>query len=1042
MFSPDQIPVPTPRHAAVRRTVLACALLLLLGLVAGAAGDARADGGDIASLSARTTLPAPGAHGDLEIRFGLPTTERENLSGDGRTYVQPRSLVKELTFDLPPGYLADPTTLPTCTDSQIRTGDGCPNETQVGLLDLKTPADPGFPGTDVDGDPVPYLPELHAIFNMTRGPDDAARFGVSFATGTAVLNIRAGLRDDGDYGVRATLSNIPSGVSFFEATATFWGVPGDPVHDDDRVATQDDLNANPFPYGPADAAAGTPRCIPPLGGVYVTCTRKSLPEPHRPFMVAPTRCGAIGPVGLTLRTYDAPGVVSTATTPTGDLGGDCGSLPFAPALRATPDTRAAGQPAGLAVDLAVPQDDAAGRATAHVRDVAVTLPEGMALSPSAADGLGACSDAQLGIGTRTGPACPDASKIGTATIETPLTDAPLTGSLHLGTQLSGDPESGRMYRVFLIARGSGVTVRLRGGIRADRRTGQLTASFEGNPQVPFDALALRFDGGPRAPLVTPTACGTKTTRATITSWAGQAVTSDSSFVVDQGCPTGAFAPGFDAGTLSSLAGAYAPFTTAVARGDGDQELAGIALDLPSGLLGDLGSVPVCPEDRAAAGTCGPESRVGSTTVRAGSGPRPFPLTGTVSLGGPYRGAPFSLSIAVPAKAGPLDLGLVVVRSPLVVDAASARVSAPVDPLPTIVGGVPLKLRSVAVTLDRPRFTFNATDCTPKVVAATVTGTGGAVVRPQARYQADGCARLKLAPSLKLGLSGRADLRKGRNPKLAAALGQTFGQAAMRSVRVTLPLVSSLEPENAKALCTPAQDAAGACPAASIVGRATARTRTLHEPVSGPVYFVEGTRRTAEGRVVKTLPKLLLKLRGDGVGLDLRADTAVDGRGRLVTTFGAVPDVPITDFRLEIDGGRNGILTTTADPCRTDRTATVRFDGHNGARTERSLTVSADDCGLRTFVNADARRARVQAFNVGAGRVAVSGRGIVATRRTIRGSRTATLTAALTATARRQVAAGRTVRLRLTTTFTPRAGRTLREVRTVTVPGARRASRSR
>ena len=78
--------------------------------------------------------------------------------------------------------------------------------------------------------------------------------------------------------------------------------------------------------------------------------------------------------------------------------------------------------------------------------------------------------------------------------------------------------------------------------------------------------------------------------------------------------------------------------------------------------------------------------------------------------------------------------------------------------------------------------------------------------------------------------------------------------------------SPLPPENAKALCTPAQDAAGACPAASIVGRASARTRALHEPIGGPIYFVEGTRTTASGKVVKTLPKLLLKLSGDGVSL--------------------------------------------------------------------------------------------------------------------------------------------------------------------------------
>ncbi|CAB4936369.1 unannotated protein [freshwater metagenome] len=595
-----------------------------------------------------------------------------------------------------------------------------------------------------------------------------------------------------------------------------------------------------------------------------------------------------------------------------------------------------------------------------------------------------------------------------------------------------------MYRVFLVARGSGITVRLKGAVRADPQTGQLTASFDDNPQLPFDALSLRFDGGPRAPLVNPTTCGTKTTRATITSWAGQTVTSDSSFVIDQGCPTGAFNPSFTAGTLSPLAGAYSPFTTTITRGDGEQELSQVALDLPSGLLGDLGSVPVCAEAQAAAGTCGAESRVGSTTVQAGSGPQPFSLPGTVSLGGPYKGAPFSLSIAVPAKAGPLDLGLVVVRAPLNVDAANGKVSTPVDPLPTIVGGVPLKLRSVSVTLDRRNFIFNATNCNAQSIGSTLTGTGGGVARPAVRYQADGCANLKLAPSLKLDLSGAKDLRKGGNPKLTADLGQTFGQASMRSVRVTLPLLSSLKPENAKALCTPAQDAAGACPAASIVGRASARTRALHEPIGGPIHFVEGTRTTASGKVVKTLPKLLLKLRGDGVSLDLRADTSVDATGRLVTTFPKVPDVPIEDFHLEIDGGRNGILTAVDDPCTADRRATVRFDGHNGARTERGLTVMTPGCGLRAAMNTSPTRVKFSYSNVGAGRLTVSGRGLRTTRRTIRSATSATVVAPLTASVRRRVAAGRTVRLRLTASFLPRgAKKTQKIIKTVAVRGVRK-----
>jgi len=1003
------------RHRTIRRVLV---LAIALATTGGAAQTATAADQGLTQFDVRPSQTAggqatAGARADTTVALEVANQQMDPNLGPGR---YPSELAKNVVADLPPGLLADPRGVPTCTPAQLEIANGpgteCPDAAQVGVVRLSsTTAYSATPEEDVKEYPV---------FNITRKGDQVARLGFPAVVGaSAVVYVDIRVRDEGDYGATATLANLPSGISFYRAEMDLWGAPGDPSHDARRSSCQ-----GVDGFGQSYAA-----------GSYLTGCSTPATDTTTGFMINPTRCDAALQGSGRADFYPRPGQFNTVASTPFSVDG-CGALAFAPSLSVAPESRAAGQPSGYAVDLRVPQNaERDGPATAHVRNVSVTLPEGTAISPSAANGLDACSDAQLGAGTRNPVSCPDASKIGSATIESPLLDGPLTGSIHLGTQLSSDPQSGQMYRLFLVARGSGITVRLKGAVRADPRTGQLTATFDDNPQLPFDALSLRFDGGPRAPLVNPTTCGTKTTRAAITSWAGQTVSSDSTFEIDQGCPSGAFNPSFTAGTLSPLAGAYSPFTTTIARGDGEQELSQIGLDLPPGLLGDLGSVPVCAEAQAAAGTCGAASRVGSTTVQAGSGPQPFSLPGTVSLGGPYKGAPFSLSIAVPAKAGPLDLGLVVVRSPLVVDAANAKVSAPADPLPTIVGGVPLKLRSVSITLDRQNFIFNATNCTPQAIGGTLTGTGGAVARPSVRYQADGCAKLKLQPSLKLGYSGKKDLKKGGNPKLTADLGQTFGQAAMKSVKVTLPLLSSLKPENAKALCTPAQDAAGACPAASIVGRASARTRALHEPIGGPIYFVEGTRRTASGTVVKTLPKLLLKLRGDGVSLDLRADTSVDSTGRLITTFPKVPDVPIQDFRLEIDGGKNGILTAVEDPCTADRGATVRFDGQNGARTERGLTVTAPQCGLRAAMNTSPTRVNVSYANVGAGRLTVSGRGVRTTRRTIRSATRATVVAPLTATLRRRVASGRTVRVRLTASFVPKGQKKAQKVtKTVAVRG--------
>jgi hypothetical protein len=453
----------------------------------------------------------------------------------------------------------------------------------------------------------------------------------------------------------------------------------------------------------------------------------------------------------------------------------------------------------------------------------------------------------------------------------------------------------------------------------------------------------------------------------------------------------------------------------------------------------LGKIPMCGDAQAAAGTCGAETRLGSTTVAVGTGTNPFPLRGTVSLAGPYKGAPYSLSIAVPAKAGPLDLGLVVVRSPLVIDANKGRASAPVDDLPQIIGGIPMHYRSVSVALDRPGFMFNATNCSAQTVVGTFTGAGGVVHRPGVRYQARDCDKLKLTPSLKISYSGKADLKKGRNPKLTADLGQTFGQAGLKRVRVTLPLISTLEPANAEALCTPAQAAARNCPEASIVGRASATTPALHEPLTGPVYFLEGTRRTASGKVVRTLPKLWLKLRGSGVDLDLRADSSTQkGTNRLIATFVDIPDAPIADFKLEIDGGRKGILEASLDPCTASRRADVRFDGQNGDRTIRSLNIAAPECGVRASMSGTPSQVRVAFTGIGAGKLSVSGQGLLKRTRTVKRSTRGTMTAKLTAATRRQIASGRTVKLRLKATFDPKAkGKTTTITRTVTIKGAKR-----
>ncbi len=1014
------------RRALARSLAVAA---LALAHSSGTAALAHADDSPVTGLQVTTSTATAGAHPDLRVKVdlaqGLYPTPEFFPPGD-RPY--PKQMPKRITVDLPPGMLADATNVPTCADREIMSSAGCADRTQVGVLRL-------WKANQYAWDPAVEAarPQEFPIFNMEREADEPVRLAAPVSNGgAAVVQFRVRLRDDGDYGATIDITNIPSAVLFYRAEVEAWGAPAAATHDHRRSSCS---------YSYADGGTGPDGTVDPEG--WGACApgqpdRREAPVdgPVLPFMVNPVRCDGPQEARLRAQFYDDPSTTWPASAAVGPFD-DCGALAFQPAVRVAPDTPHAGAPAGYAVGIDVPQDnDPAGRATAHVRDVSLTLPEGTAISPSAADGLGACSDEQLALGRHVAVGCPDSSKVGTVSISSPLVDAPLTGAVYLGTQRSQDPESGEMYRMFLVAEGSGVLVKLRGAIRADARTGRLTVTFAGNPEVPFDRLDVVLKGGPRAPLVNPTTCGTKTTTWTVTSWAGQRQSGESGFDVDASCPTGRFEPTFEGGTLASAAGAFSPFVMTVRREDADQELSGIAVDLPSGLLGALGSVPLCPDGAAAAGTCAPESRVGSTTVSAGSGPSPFSLGGRVYLAGPYKGAPFSLSIVVPAKAGPYDLGTVVVRSPLTVDAKRAKVAAPADPLPTIVGGVPLKIRMVHIALDRQGFTWNATNCTPSAVGATLTGTAGAVAQRASRYQATGCARLPLAPRLSLKLVGGArEMGKLRHPGLEADLSQAFGQSGLRRVEVALPPGLALDAKNASGswLCEPAQMAARSCPAGSIIGSARAQTPALHEPLTGPIHFVRG-ERIENGKVVKTLPKLYVKLDGEGVPLDLVADSAVRGK-QLVATFTEIPDAPISRFTMRIDPGpqAKAVLASNTDLCAAPRGARVRFDGQSGATRRSVVQLDAPDCPARPRVasaSAGGTSVTIRVAGIGPGTVTLSGKAIATARRTVRSASAVSVRAKLTRSVRRRVAK-RSTPISVRVRFVPR-GRGGAGARTMTV----------
>lgn len=942
------------------------AVLALAGPASASFGVAQFDG-TIAADAGGTPATQAASH-----PYAITTAIKLNLVDHPPDGPIADGAVKDVSVDLPVGLLGDPSATPVCPQPDLSIADiegaRCLDSAQVGVIRVQTGADP------TTGFDVP-------VYNSVPPISVPGQFGFN-VFGQATIRANAVVRST-DHGLTLDFRNIPQTLQVVGFTLTMWGVPADASHDPQRGGCL--IGSVPGPC-PSTAAA-------------------------KPYLTLPTRCSG-DPLTFHLRTrsWEHPDDVQTASfAPAGADGrpltlGGCDRVPFAPTATVQPTSRAANAPTGLLVDVHVPQDaNPAGLAQSHLRRAVVTLPSGVAVSAAAANGLSACAPAQIDLAGEGEPTCPDASKIGTVAIATPLLDAPLTGSVYLAA--SHDNPFNSLLAVYVSARGSGVTIKLAGRIDTDPDTGQVTATFDDAPQLPFSDFRLTFFGGAGAVLTLPPTCGTATTTATFTSWSGgPPVTTTDAFTVGAGVDGGAcaptlgalpFAPSLSAGTTDPAAGASTSFALTVARDDGQQELSRIAASLPAGLLAEIGSVPPCPEAAiAAAGGCPAASRIGTTTVAAGTGPRPFSLAGPVYLGGPYRGAPFSLAIVVRAIAGPLDLGTVVVRAALFVDPVTAAVRVDSDPLPTMLQGIPLRLRKVAVAIDRPGFMTNPTSCEPAQIRTQLGSLSGASAGPASRFQAAGCAALGYAPKLALTLGGRGQTTDGKPPSLAAHLAPRPGDANSRQVRVRLPLSLALDPDNADALCEPAEAAADRCPAASIVGDATARS-ILADPLTGPVYFVHGLRTDPKTRrQISTLPKLYIPLRADGVEIKLWASSDVVDE-HLVTTFDAIPDARIGAFDLNIHGGRHGILVIPdADLCKETQVTVADFRGHNGKAAGDEITMGTP-CRLGVVASSHTATAlKVTVGGLGAGRVTVSGAGLTTTRRTIRAATTATLSVPL------------------------------------------------
>jgi len=539
---------------------------------------------------------------------------------------------------------------------------------------------------------------------------------------------------------------------------------------------------------------------------------------------------------------------------------------------------------------------------------------------------------------------------------TPLIPGTLHGVLYIARQ--NENPFGSVLAAYVVVDDpiTGVLIKLAGRFTPNPVTGRMTAVFDENPQLPFSDLKLNFFGGPRAELTTPESCGTFTTSSALSPWSleGQGLEGEEhpaspfdDFQIESGCVNG-FAPAFTGGSTNLQAGAYTPFVASFSRQDTDQELGGLSVSLPPGLLADVGSVPLCPEAQANAGTCPESTQVG--TVRAGAGPGPNPLFvgGKAYLTGPYNGGPYGLSVVVPAIAGPFNFGLVVVRQSLRIDPLTAAVTDVSDPFPTILTptgadgqkiGIPIRLRRIDVSIDRPGFTFNPTNCGKLQVAGSITSTQGQSSKLATPFQVTNCATLKFAPKFAVSTSGKTSKANGASlaVKLTYPKASQGVEANIARVKVDLPKQLPSRLTTLQKACTAAQfDANPAgCPAASIIGHAKAVTPILPVPLEGPAYFV------SHGG--EAFPSLIMVLQGNGVTLDLVGTTFISKAGITSSTFKTVPDAPVGSFELTLPEGRYSALTALGDLCTTKLRMPTEFLAQNGATIHQSTPVGVTGC---------------------------------------------------------------------------------------------------
>jgi hypothetical protein len=859
--------------------------------------------------------------------------------------------LKDFTFEQILGFVGDPTAVPPCSTLDFLThpeSDAipqCADSSAIGIVRVTVGQENGI------------LEFESPLYNLEPAPGTAAKIG--FLVSSVPISIDIGLSEAPPYRIRATGQNVAQVLEFFSAEVVIWGVPADPGHDAKRG-----------------------RCVEEGG----TCPAD---VSSRPFLTLPRACEGPLATRWEVDSWENPGAWVSGEVLTHDEDGNprgmsgCGKLGFSPQIVAQPTNRFAESPSGLDIALNVEDDgltNPIGIADSEVKRAVITLPEGMTLNPSQADGLLACSPGQLAkesASSLPGEGCPQGSKIGTVEVETPILEGKtLKGSLFVASPYENPFNSLIALYIVIKDPGLGVSVKVPVKVEPDPKTGQLIATlgdpsavdpaFRELPQVPISHFRTHFREGGRSPLITPPACGTYEVEALLTPWANPSRTyeTSSSFQVTQGtgggqcAPAGAqpFAPGFAAGSINNSAARHSPFFLRFTRRDGDQDLTRFDATMPPGLVAKLAGVSECPEaaialaktktglQEQASPSCPESSLIGHLQAGAGVGSQLLYVPGKVYLAGPTHGAQLSVVEIVPAVAGPFDVGNVVTRQALRIDPQRAQVAvdgAASDPVPHILAGIPLRVRDIQVNIDRPEFTLNPTSCDPFAIGAKLWGGGldpfsGADDAPALRsvhFQAANCARLGFKPRLALTLKGGT--QRGDHPAFKAVFTPRPGDANLEGLVARLPRSAFLDQAHIRTICTRVQFAADACPPGAVYGWAQAFTPILESPVEGPVYLRSSNHN---------LPDLVFDLRGR---VDVEVATRIDSaKGGIRASIESAPDAPVRKFILQMRGGKKGLIINSRDLCRVKSRANVQMTGHSGKRYSVKPQLRATGCSKK------------------------------------------------------------------------------------------------